>query len=120
MFTDWIHWVQLLRPLELLGILGVLLLVDGTRYALESDSGDITVRMKQELFGQLTVLLRTICGELGFEELAELGESYPSNDQHVMAVSSTRIPGGALAEPESAPDLYVKTRDGNVTIEKMA
>ena len=36
MFTDWIHWVQLLRPLELLGILGVLLLVDGTRYALSS------------------------------------------------------------------------------------
>ena len=36
MLIDWIHWVQLLRPLELLGILGVLLLVDGTRYALSS------------------------------------------------------------------------------------
>ena len=36
MFIDWIYWAQSLRPIELLGILGVLLLVDGTRYALSA------------------------------------------------------------------------------------
>ena len=36
MHIDWIHWVRSLHPPELFSILGVLLLVDGTRYALSA------------------------------------------------------------------------------------
>lgn len=34
MWTDWFHWLTSLTPTELLSILGILLFVDGTRYAL--------------------------------------------------------------------------------------
>ncbi len=51
MLVNWIHWAQSLHPVELLSIVGVLLIIDGTRYALFAavmvlfDLGRGTVRL---------------------------------------------------------------------------
>ncbi|MHC5035022.1 MAG: sigma-70 family RNA polymerase sigma factor [Planctomycetota bacterium] len=93
---------------------------DGSRYALEADSGEVVLAMRESLFGQVSVLLNSICGEIRYAPLAELDQVHPCNDTWVMTVSTVPL-GNVRAELSAgrAPaDLQVKTRNGNIIVEK--
>ena len=90
----------------------------GSKYRIESDSGDVLLFLKESLLGEMTLTVNTLCGVIKHEALK--GSLYSGgpflgrNDLQLITVST--IPN--LSADQLEADLLVRTRDGNVTIEK--
>jgi RNA polymerase sigma-70 factor (ECF subfamily) len=92
----------------------------GSTYRIESDSGEVLVLLKENLIGEMNLTVNTICGIIKYDPLKILGKLHTANDRLVMTISTiTSPPPEDNITPEVLDaDLYVKTRDGDVTIEK--
>jgi RNA polymerase sigma-70 factor (ECF subfamily) len=88
----------------------------GNRFCLESCSGEVLLFLKEDLIHQVGLTVHTICGDINYSALKELGELNSGNDAHVVVLSTIRSPrSGSVLDA----DFYVKTESGDVTIEKM-
>lgn len=89
----------------------------GSTYRIESDSGEILVFLKEDLIGEMNLRVNTLCGLVKYDALKSLGGLHTANDPQLITLS-TITSARSTKELMSSADLYVKTRDGDVTIEK--
>jgi len=94
---------------------------EGSTYRIESDSGSVLVFLDESLLGELNMTVSTLCGLITYEALKDLGEFGQRNDPQLMSFSTIPNPPnvrGLLTPDVLDVPLYIKTRDGDVTIEK--
>jgi hypothetical protein len=86
---------------------------------IESDSGHIRVFLKEELIGEVDVTVLTLCGTVTADALTPIGSLNQRNDSQLAMLSTLRPSGPGLVPPEFLEaDTCIKTRNGDVTIEK--
>ena len=90
---------------------------DGSTYRIESDSGDVLVFLKEDLIGEMHLTANTLCGLVKHDALKSLGGLHTSNDRQLGRVSTITSKVN-MNRYHLIADLSVKTRDGDVTIEK--
>ncbi len=88
----------------------------GSRCRIESDSGPVTVFLKEDLIGSFALAVTTMCGTIDHRALKELDRPNKRNDIQVAMFAT--VDGHFASEEVLSAELYVRTRDGNVTIEK--
>lgn len=76
----------------------------GSRYRVESDSGEVLVFLHEDLIGEMTLTVHTLCGVVKHDALKDLGALHTSNSR----------PMSRLIDA----DLYIRTLNGDVTLEK--
>jgi len=91
----------------------------GSKYRIESDSGEVLVFLKEDLIGKVNLTVNTLCGTINCDALKDLGDLHKANDLQLMTLSTitSREPVNVSRRQLDA-ELYIKTRDGDVTIEK--
>ena len=95
----------------------------GSTYRIESDSGEVLVFLKDILLGELNLGVNTLCGLIKYDALKRQSKIEPICDQQLVTFYTATLPLPPCPEDYVRPnvldaDLYVKTRDGDVTIEK--
>lgn len=90
-----------------------------SKYRIESDSGEVLVFLKEDILGEINLTVNTLCGTIKYDALKDLGDPYKTNDLQLMTLSTitSREPVNVSRRQLDA-ELYIKTRDGDVTIEK--
>lgn len=91
----------------------------GSKCRIESDSGHVRVFLKEELIGEVDVTVITLCGTIRHEALKSVGTLNERNDLQLAVLSTIHASGPGMVPPNFLEaDICVKTRDGDVTIEK--
>jgi RNA polymerase sigma-70 factor (ECF subfamily) len=91
---------------------------DGDRHRIEADSGGVLVLLHEDLRGAISVTVNSLCGRLASEGLGNVSELRARNDLQVMTLSTVREPEAPNLTPQILDaDLYIRTCDGDVTIE---
>jgi hypothetical protein len=92
----------------------------GTTFALETDSGKITILAEITAIEQMGFFLATLCGTIEHGALQELPNYHSSNDLQIINVNTVRqMVWPRDRNRDLAADVRVKTRDGNITIERV-
>ncbi|KKL47564.1 hypothetical protein LCGC14_2334290, partial [marine sediment metagenome] len=75
--------------------------------------------LKEELIGEVDVTVISLCGTIRHEALKSVGTLDKRNDLQLAMLSTIRASGTGMVPPKFLEaDIYVKTRNGDVTIEK--
>ena len=87
-----------------------------SKYRIESDSGEVLVFLKEDILGEINLTVNTLCGTIRYDALKDLGDLYEANNPQLTTLST--ITSNKESVRRSDAELYIKTRDGDVTIEK--
>ena len=91
----------------------------GSKCRIESDSGGVRVFLKEELIGEVDVTVITLCGTIRHGALNSVGSLNKRNDLQLAVLTTIHASGPGMVPPHFLEaDICVKTRDGDVTIEK--
>lgn len=90
---------------------------DGSTYRIESDSGDVLLFLKANLIGEMHLTVNTLCGQVKHDALKELSSLHTSNDTQLSRISTITSKMN-MNRYHLVSDLAIRTRDGDVTIEK--
>jgi len=91
----------------------------GDQTLLETHSGSVTVFLKEDLVGEVNLTATSISGTLRYEALKSLGWVNARNNFEIMMVSTMSTPGpGFFPAQALEADICIKTRTGEVTIQK--
>ena len=90
---------------------------DGSTYRIESDSGEVLVFLKEDLIGEMHLTVNTLCGLVKYDALKSLGSLHTSNDRQLGRLSTITSKVN-MNRYHLVADLSIRTRDGDVTIEK--
>jgi len=90
-----------------------------SKYRIESDSGEVLVFLKEDILGEINLTVNTLCGTIKYDAFKDLGELSKTNDLQLMTLSTiTSKEPVNVSRKQLDAELCIKTRDGDVTIEK--
>ena len=95
----------------------------GDRLRLQTDSGDIRVRLAGQLAGQVSVTLSSAAGRLVFpalQKLQEAGDLSVANDTTLMSVTTVmNRPGNVIRQGALDADIVAQSREGTIIVESL-
>ena len=96
---------------------------EGDRLRLQTDSGEIRVRLAGQLVKQISVTLSSAAGRLVFpalQELQQAGDLSIANDNNLMSVSTIRNgTANVIRQGALDADIVAQSREGTITVEAL-
>jgi RNA polymerase sigma-70 factor, ECF subfamily len=88
--------------------------IDGSRYRVETDSGEIRMFVQEDVFDALSISMYTLCGDIDCDTLIGNPDivTRAGNDPRRMTVST-------VPSDDTPSDLLAISRDGNILLEKV-